>query len=70
MPIEVARIKKTGAIVINKSCETCGGDAPFGVGADVRGALSRALQLRAANADDGSWKRRLGKWYCREHRPA
>jgi len=70
MPIEVARIKKSGALVLQKSCEICGGEASFGVDADVRGALSRALQLRAVNADDGSWKRRLGKWYCREHRPA
>lgn len=65
MPASLRTIRGTGALVFLHVCEVCGADASFGVGGSFRLAVR---QLEAG--DRVSAKRHLGKWYCRQHRPA
>lgn len=66
MPVSLKKIRESGALVLEKRCETC--DAPhasFGVGVNMRAAM-RAL-------DEGNKvkaKQHLGKWYCGQHVPS
>jgi hypothetical protein len=65
MPASLKKSRESGASVFLHLCEVCGANAPFGFGVSLRLALN-AL----AAGDLATAKRHLGKWYCREHRPA
>lgn len=56
--ITKAREYRPAARVFIFTCEVCGGPACFGVGVNLRRALT------TGNVDHA------GKWYCREHNPA
>ena len=65
MPVQLTRSRSTGAIYWNKTCETCGSDrAPFGYGCQPVRGVGLILE---GKRDEGY--RRLGQWYCAEHRP-
>jgi hypothetical protein len=64
MPVSLKRLRQSGTSVFIHLCETCGAEASFGYGVELRAALNKL-----AAGDVASAKRLLGKWYCREHRP-
>jgi hypothetical protein len=64
MPVQLSRSRETGAILWNKTCEVCAAPASFGYNCSpVRGVG----MILAGQRDEGY--RRLGQWYCAEHRP-
>lgn len=65
MPASLKRIRDGGGTVFLHVCEVCGADAEFGYGVSMRLALKHL-----AASDPTTAKRHLGKWYCKEHRPA
>jgi len=48
---------------LEKHCEICGKDAPFGFGVQIH----HAVKFFEKNAKIQS-KKSLGKWYCKEHK--
>ncbi len=64
MPITLTRSRDTGAIFWNHTCEACGQPAAFGVDCFPRAGLDLIL---AGERERGY--RKLGRWYCGEHRP-
>lgn len=65
MPVSLKKSRESGALLFLHLCEVCGADASFGFEVSMRLALN-AL----AAGDVATAKRHLGKWFCREHRPA
>ena len=64
MPVTLTRSRQTGAIFWNKTCEVCSGSASFGYNCHPTRGIAMIL---AGQREEGY--RRLGQWYCAEHRP-
>ena len=64
MPVQLVRLRATGAVFWQLTCETCGGDAPFGY--DVRARKGLSLIAEGKRDEGYRW---LGTWYCGQHRP-
>jgi hypothetical protein len=63
MPVSLKRLRQSGTSVFLHLCETCGAEASFGYGVDMRLAMKKLAAGDVAGA-----KRCLGRWYCGEHR--
>jgi len=61
MPVKICRLH-TGAIVLLKTCDVCGRDASFMVGASVRKAYEAIGRKEITEA-----KKLLGKSFCLDH---
>jgi len=65
MPVSLKRIASTDSLVMETKCEICGAPALFGTEVKYRAALN------AIDAGDKvRAKKYLGKWWCKEHKPA
>lgn len=64
MPLQLTRLRATGAVIWNATCETCG--APAGFGYDVHARKGLGLIADGKRDEGYRW---LGRWYCAEHRP-
>jgi hypothetical protein len=62
MPANLKKLRTTGLVFINHTCETCGNPAYFGVGVSFRRALNAFVAERHKEGQE-----LLGKWYCGEH---
>lgn len=63
MPVKVKRLRSTGLVFIDHTCEDCGEYANFGIDVSFRNALN---QMVIGKTEEG--EKLLGKWYCEKHK--
>ena len=63
MPVRAAKLRNSGLVFIEHTCEVCGAYACFGEGVSLRQALNLIIIGKVAEG-----QKLLGRWFCGLHR--